>query len=151
MSESTTETFDPTEGTTPVALPKQDACCQSPCDPAWQTGPSCTTFTETKTAVVSLVNEPAASDLARGFVTVNVTYTHRLCLTGKQHGGLAYTLTLLPGEKMTVYQSDPKRPVSPHHIRDRTVFRANHVRAVYVGPLPAAEFQRFQFPGPGAE
>ena len=31
------------------------------------------------------------------------------CLVGKQHGGLAYTLTLLPGEKMTLYQSDRYR------------------------------------------
>jgi len=38
-----------------------------------------------------------------------VTYTHTLCLVGKQRGGLAYTLTLLPGEKMTLYQSDRYR------------------------------------------
>jgi hypothetical protein len=58
---------------------------------------------------VSLANGPVKGDSARGFVTVNVTYTHRLCLIGKQHGGLAYTLTLLPGEKMTLYQSDRYR------------------------------------------
>ena len=40
---------------------------------------------------------------------VNVTYTHTFCLVGKQHGGLAYTLTLLPGEKMTLYHSDRYR------------------------------------------
>jgi len=38
-----------------------------------------------------------------------VTYIHTLCLVGKQHGGLAYTLTLLPGEKMTLYHSDRYR------------------------------------------
>ena len=32
-----------------------------------------------------------------------------MCLIGKQHGGLAYTLTLLPGETMTLYQSDRYR------------------------------------------
>ncbi|HLK76100.1 MAG TPA: hypothetical protein VKU77_20935 [Streptosporangiaceae bacterium] len=104
MSDATTE-FDPTDGTTPVTLAAQDACCQSPCDPAWQTGPSCTTFTETRTSVVSL----AAGDKGRGFVTINVTYAHRICLIGKQHGGLAYTLTLLPGEKTTLYHSDRYR------------------------------------------
>src|SRR5271170_2705498 len=109
MPDATTPTFDPTAGTTPVTLPTQDACCQSPCDPPWRTGPSCVTFTETKTSVVALVGEPTTADFGRGFVTINVSYTHTLCLVGKQHGGLAYTLTLLPGEKMTLYQSDRYR------------------------------------------
>jgi hypothetical protein len=109
MSSTTTGTPDPTDGTTPVSLPVQDPCCQSPCDPPWRTEPSCVTFTETKTALLSLASEPVKGDVPRGFVTVNVTYSHRLCLTGKQHGGLAYTLTLLPGEKMTLYQSDRYR------------------------------------------
>jgi hypothetical protein len=108
MSDATTD-FDPTDGTTPVTLPTQDACCQSPCDPPWQTGPSCITFTETKTSVLGLEGKAAAAELARGSVTVTVTYAHRICLIGKQHGGLAYTLTLLPGETMTLYQSDRYR------------------------------------------
>jgi hypothetical protein len=108
MSDTTTG-FDPTDGTTPVTLPTQDACCQSPCDPPWQTDPSCITFTETKTSVLALGGKAATGDLARGSVTVNVTYAHRICLIGKQHGGLAYTLTLLPGETMTLYQSDRYR------------------------------------------
>ena len=54
MADSTTQTFDPTDGTTLVPLPIQDPCCQSPCDPEWRTEPSCTTFTETKTAIVGL-------------------------------------------------------------------------------------------------
>jgi thermitase len=58
---------------------------------------------------VSLESEAGKDTFARGFVTVNVTYTHRICLVGKQHGGLAYTLTLLPGEKMTLYHSDRYR------------------------------------------
>src|SRR5579859_7208481 len=75
MPDATTG-FDPTDGTTPVTLPTQDPCCQSPCDPPWQTGPSCITFTETQTSVVSLEGQ----DVARGFVTINVTYAHRICL-----------------------------------------------------------------------
>ncbi len=105
----TPQAFDPTDGTTPVTLPTQDPCCQAPCDPPWVTKPSCVTFTETKTSVVGLDGKSAASDAARGFVIVNVTYTHTFCLVGKQHGGLAYTLTLLPGEKMTLYHSDRYR------------------------------------------
>jgi hypothetical protein len=109
MPGATIPPFDPTDGTTPVTLPTQDPCCQSPCDPPWRTGPSCVTFTETKTSTVPLVGKPATGDFGRGFVTINVTYTHTLCLTAKQRGGLAYTLTLLPGEKMTLYQSDRYR------------------------------------------
>jgi hypothetical protein len=109
MSDTTTG-FDPTDGTTPVTLPTEDACCQSPCDPPWQAGPSCITFTETKTSVIGLDDaKETSAELARGSVTVTVTYQHRLCLIGKQHGGLAYTLTLLPGETMTLYQSDRYR------------------------------------------
>jgi len=100
---------DPTDGTTPVTVPIQDACCKVPCDPAWRTEPSCTTFTVANTTVVPLDGKADSAEVARGFVTVAVTYSHRICLIGKQHGGLAYTLTLLPGEKMTLYHSDRYR------------------------------------------
>jgi hypothetical protein len=106
MADTSKPCFDPTNGTTPVTLPKQDACCQSPCDPPWKPGPTCITFTETKTITLPFV-EPKGD--ARGTITINITYTHTLCLIGKQHGGLAYTLTLLPGEKMTLYHSDRYR------------------------------------------
>ncbi|MGB9032453.1 MAG: hypothetical protein WCC27_20175 [Acidobacteriaceae bacterium] len=104
-----TPVLAPTDGTTPITLPALDPCCQSPCDPPWRTGPSCITFTETKTLVLPIVGSPAAGDFGRGTVTITVTYTHTLCLVAKQRGGLAYTLTLLPGEKMTLYQSDRYR------------------------------------------
>jgi hypothetical protein len=109
MPGTTTQAFDPTDGTTPVTLPTQDPCCQSPCDPPWRTGPNCTTFTEIKTSTVPLVGKVATGDFGRGVVSINVTYTHTLCLSAKQRGGLAYTLTLLPGEKMTLYHSDRYR------------------------------------------
>lgn len=105
----TTPAFDPTDGTTPVTLPTQDACCQSPCDLPWRTGPSCITFNETKTLSVPIAGAPNVGDFGRGVVTITVTYAHTLCLTAKQRGPLAYTLTLLPGEKMTLYQSDRYR------------------------------------------
>jgi len=109
MSGATMQNFDPTDGATPITLPTQDPCCQSPCDPPWRTGPSCITFTETKTSNVALIAGAETGDFARGFIAITVTYTHDLCLVGKQHGGLAYTLTLLPGETMTLYQSDRYR------------------------------------------
>jgi hypothetical protein len=109
MSDESAPLLDPTDVSTPVTLPTRDPCCQSPCDPAWLSKPSCVTYTETKTNVVSLAGKPAAADFGRGFVHISVTYTHTLCLVGKQHGPLAYTLTLLPGEKMTLFQSDRYR------------------------------------------
>lgn len=101
--------LDPTIGTTPVTLPTQDACCQSPCDPAWRNKPTCTVFNETRSVTLPLGVEGVAAEFARGRIVINVTFAHSLCLVGKQHGGLAYTLTLLPGEKMNVYQSDRYR------------------------------------------
>ena len=75
MPDAPTPAPVPTDGTTPVTLPTQDACCQSPCDPAWITRPSCLTFTETKTSVLILLGgQPATGDFVRGLVTVNVTY-----------------------------------------------------------------------------
>ena len=108
---SDTPALDPTDGTTPVTLPTQDACCQVPCDPPWVKGAACVNFEETKTLTLPLggAGSPATGDFARGEIVVTVVYSHHLCLTGKQHGGLAYTLTLLPGEKMTLYQSDRYR------------------------------------------
>lgn len=109
MPSPATPPFDPTDGTTPVNLPTLDPCCQSPCDPPWRTGPSCITFTETKTLLVPIAGSAATGEFGRGVVTITVTYTHTLCLVAKQRGALAYTLTLLPGEKMTLYQSDRYR------------------------------------------
>src|SRR3984885_2048666 len=132
MAVSTTQTFDPTDGTTLVPLPTQDPCCQSPCDPEWRTEPNCITFAETKTVIVGLTGGPATGDFGRGFVTIKVTYAHTLCLIGKQHGGLAYTLTLLPGEKMTLYQSDRYRRTTSETARYsvQTTF-AQFVSALY--------------------
>jgi thermitase len=109
MADAAVAAFDPTDGTTPVALPTQDACCQSPCDPPWRTGPSCSVYTETRTVTLPFPESPKAVSVIGRNVVITVTYTHTLCLVGKQHGGLAYTLTLLPGEKMTLFHSDRYR------------------------------------------
>jgi hypothetical protein len=109
MAGAITPPLDPMDGTTPVTLPTQDACCQVPCDPPWQTKSTCITFTETRNGVFGLGGDSPVVGIRQGYVVVTVTYTHSLCLVGKQHGGLAYTLTLLPGEKMTLYQSDRYR------------------------------------------
>ena len=105
----TNNPLDPGIGSTPITLPTQDACCQSPCDPAWRTKPTCLIFNETRSVTLPLGVDDPVGAFARGRIVVNVTYAHSLCLIGKQHGGLAYTLTLLPGEKMSLYQSDRYR------------------------------------------
>jgi thermitase len=43
------------------------------------------------------------------YIEFRIIYQHRLCLLGKQHGPLLYTVTLLPGEKLTLYHSDRYR------------------------------------------
>jgi thermitase len=109
MSDSKTPTLDPTDGTTPITLPTQDACCQVPCDPPWVPGAACVNFQEIRFLILPLEGTPATGDFNRGEIIITIVYSHHLCLTGKQHGPLAYTLTLLPGEKMTLYQSDRYR------------------------------------------
>ena len=100
--------FDPTTGTTPITLPTQDPCCQSPCDPAWRTKSTCIVFNETRSVTLP-IGADATTAFAPGRLVITVVYAHSLCLIGKQHGGLAYTLTLLPGEKMNLFQSDRYR------------------------------------------
>ncbi len=92
-----------------------DDCCVSPCDPPWQTGEQCMVWYEQKFFRVPIVNRDgvATVDFARGlFIEFRITYEHRLCLIGKQHGPLAYTVTLLPGEKVNLYHSDRYRQVT---------------------------------------
>jgi thermitase len=40
------------------------------------------------------------------YIEFRITYEHRLCRNGKQLGPLLYTVTLLPGEKVTLYHSE---------------------------------------------
>ena len=147
---------NPNLGTTPVSfaatLPVQDACCTSPCDPAWITGEaSCTVFTETKTLTERLGGGSDVAYVASGDFTVNVTYTHTLCLVGKQHGGLAYTLTLLPGEKMTLYTSDRYRRTTSDTERYsvQTTF-AQFVSSLYQQQIVQKALNSLNLPAVGA-
>ena len=72
----TTNPLDPGIGSTPITLPTQDPCCQSPCDPAWRTKPTCTVFNETRSATLPLGVEDTPAAFARGRIVVNVTYAH---------------------------------------------------------------------------
>jgi thermitase len=124
--------FDPSDGTKPVTLPTDDPCCISPCDPPWMRGPACLYFNETRALILPLTKGEAVEDFGRAKLTITVTYGHRLCLIGKQHGGLAYTFTLLPGETMTLFQSDRFRRTTSETTRYsvQTTF-AQFVSGVY--------------------
>src|SRR5215510_7850893 len=108
---------DPTPSTTTnlcsVDLPVPDDCCVSPCDPPWRKDRDCLIWYEERFFRFSLgpeggTNQPAGAVL-REYVEFRITYEHRLCLLGKQHGALLYTVTLLPGEKVTLYHYDRYR------------------------------------------
>jgi len=100
-----------------VEVPTPDSCCVSPCDPPWRPDEQCMFWYETRFFRVPLGrgdNTPAAATLAgaREFIEFRITYEHKLCLLGKQHGPLLYTQTLLPGEKVTLYHSDRYRRIT---------------------------------------
>ena len=97
-----------------VVPPAPDPCCISPCDPPWRPDQQCLVWYETRFLRVPLGREqqPTAAAFLREYVEFRITYAHRLCLLGKQHGGLLYTVTLLPGEKVTLYHSDRFRQIT---------------------------------------
>ena len=51
------------------------------------------------------------------YLEFRITYEHKLCLLGKQHGPLIYTVTLLPGEKLNLYHSDRYRRITSEQDR----------------------------------
>lgn len=59
----------------------------------------------------------AADFAAAAFIEFRITYQHWLCLLGKQHGPLLYTVTVLPGEKATLYHSDRYRRITSEQDR----------------------------------
>jgi thermitase len=97
-------------------LPIPDACCVSPCEPPWRPDEQCLFWYETRFFRVPLGrgNDPAGATFANlsNFIEFRITYEHKLCLLGKQHGPLLYTQTLLPGEKVTLYHSDRYRRIT---------------------------------------
>jgi len=104
-----------------VRLPKPDACCVSPCEPPWLKDEQCLLWYETKFFRVPLGKDQgnlgAFINVAREYIEFRITYEHRLCLVGKQHGPLLYTVTLLPQEKVTLYHSDRYRRISSEQDR----------------------------------
>lgn len=98
-----------------VVLPVADVCCISPCDPPWIPEKQCMVWYETRYLRVPFGTETKAAVAfvpERNYIEFRITYAHRMCLLGKQHGPLLYTVTLLPGEKVTLYHSDRYRQIT---------------------------------------
>jgi thermitase len=97
-----------------VELPVPDKCCVGPCDPPWRSDRECMYWYETKFFRIPLRARDNAAPVETfaavlPYIEFRIIYQHRLCLLGKQHGALLYTVTLLPGEKLTLYHSDRYR------------------------------------------
>lgn len=105
-----------------VVLPEHDDCCISPCDPPWLPDKACLIWYEYRYLRVPFgtVTKTSASAVrlrTDRYIEFRILYQHRMCLVGKQHGPLLYTVTLLPGEKVTLYHSDRYRQVTS--VQDR--------------------------------
>ena len=100
----------------PESSCSDDACCTSPCDPPWLTDESCLIYYDNRLFRRPLLEregvDPALFDRQGPFVEFRITYEHRICRKGKQHGPLLYTVTLLPGEKVHLYHSDRYRRIT---------------------------------------
>ncbi len=97
-----------------------DACCVSPCDPPWLTDEQCLISYDSRVFRRPLGGDqaaPALFEASRPFLEFRITYEHRICRKGKQHGPLVYTVTLLPGEKVNLYHSDRFRRITSEQDR----------------------------------
>lgn len=101
------------QGPCGVDVPVPDVCCVSPCDPPWRPDEQCLYWYETRFFRVPLGQIDARGALSnKSVLEFKITYEHKFCLLGKQHGPLLYTQTLLPGERVTLYHSDRYRRVT---------------------------------------
>ena len=106
-----------------IRLPVPEKCCVSPCDPPWLRDQQCMVWYEVRRLAMPLGQDVKPSltrqskAVTRTHIEFRVTYEHRICLLGKQHGPLLYTVTLLPGETVTLYHSDRYRRITSDQYR----------------------------------
>lgn len=103
----------------PASDCSDDACCVSPCDPPWLTDDECLIYYDSRFFRRALGRGKVEPDRLVGgpVIEFKITYEHRLCRRGKQHGPLVYTVTLLPGEKVTLYHSERFRRITSEQDR----------------------------------
>src|SRR5262245_54422980 len=89
--------------------------CVSPAAPPWLPFDHCLHVYEFRTFRPVGVNET---------IEIRVKYDHALCMKGRKQGPLAYTVTLLPQEQITLYHYERHRRVASATARlsERTSF-----------------------------
>ena len=98
-----------------VEMPEPETCCVSLCDPPWRPDEQCMVSYDERFFRVPIGrdNLPTIAALPlSNYIEFRITYEHRMCLLGKQHGPLVFTTTLLPGEKVKLYHSDRYRRIT---------------------------------------
>jgi thermitase len=102
---------DAEEPARPDSFCSDDECCVSPCDPPWLTDDTCLFYYDDRILRRPLGDQagPALFERQQPAIEFRITYEHRICRKGKQHGPLVYTVTLLPGEKVNLYHSERYR------------------------------------------
>lgn len=106
-----------------VSVCEPEECCVSPCDPKWLSDANCITWYEEKFFRVPIGRDTQTGGIAAAalkeqpMIEFRLTYEHKMCLLGKQHGPLLYTTTLLPGETVRLYHSDRYRRITSAQAR----------------------------------
>jgi hypothetical protein len=101
-----------------VDLHQPEKCCVSPCDIPWRPNSQCLFWYETKYFRIPLrktndnITNLESLTVAGPYIEFRITYQHKMCLLGKQHGPLLYTVTLLPKETVKLYQSERYRRIT---------------------------------------
>jgi len=96
---------------TSLKFPKRPDECVSPASPPWIPYDNCIVFYEPRIVekTVPISDKPTHQWNLR--IQFRITFEHSLCFIGKQQGSLLFTTTLLPGEKVRLYQYDRYRKV----------------------------------------
>jgi Subtilase family len=94
-----------------LKMPEVCEECIAPASPEWLSKDQCMYWYEKRIVqkVISETGGDFANNPGRLIVQFRLTYEHRLCLLGRQQGGLLFTTSLLPQEEVKIYQNDRYR------------------------------------------
>lgn len=99
---------------TSLKFPQRPDQCVSPASPPWKPYDNCIFFYEPRIVekTVPITNQNGEFTHVRNLrLQFRIIFEHCLSFCGKQQGALIYTTTLLPGEKVRLYQHDRYRKV----------------------------------------